>query len=49
VYNDMHNWAEIRRRVKVEGLSKRAACRQFDLHWSTLEKILGLDEPPEMS
>jgi transposase len=46
VYNDMHNWAEIRRRVKVEGLSKRAACRQFDLPGSTLEKILGLDEPP---
>jgi transposase len=46
VYNDMHNWAEIRRRVQVEGLSKRAACREFDLHWSTLEKILHLDEPP---
>ena len=42
----MHDWAEIRRRVLVEGLSKRAACRQFRLHWSTLEKILALDEPP---
>jgi transposase len=42
----MHNWAEIRRRVLVEGLSKRAACREFDLHWSTLEKILACDEPP---
>lgn len=46
MYNNMHNWAEIRRRVLVEGLSKRAACRQFDLHWSTLEKILSLGEPP---
>jgi transposase len=46
VYNDMHNWAEIRRRVLVEGLSKRAACREFDLHWSTLEKVLERDEPP---
>jgi len=46
VYNNMHNWAEIRRRVLVERLSKRAACREFDLHWSTLEKILDLDEPP---
>ena len=46
MYNNMHNWAEIRRRVLVEGLSKRAACRQFDLHWSTLEKILTQDEPP---
>jgi transposase len=42
----MHNWAEIRRRVLVEGLSKRAACREFNLHWSTLEKILTLDQPP---
>ena len=42
----MHDWAEIRRRVLVEGLSKRAACREFDLHWSTLEKILACDEPP---
>jgi transposase len=42
----MHDWAEIRRRVLVEGLSKRAACRQFRLHGSTLEKILALDEPP---
>ena len=46
MYNTMHDWAEIRRRVLVEGLSKRAACRQFRLHWSTLDKILALDEPP---
>jgi transposase len=46
VYNNMHDWAEIRRHVLVEGLSKRAACRAFDLHWSTLEKILACDEPP---
>jgi transposase len=46
VYNNMHNWAEIRRRVLVEGLSKRAACQEFQLHWSTLDKILALDQPP---
>jgi transposase len=46
VYNNMHDWAEIRRRVLVDGLSKRAACRQFDLHWSTLETILVCDQPP---
>lgn len=40
MYNNRHDWAEIRRRVLVEGLSKRAACRAFDLDWSTLEKIL---------
>jgi transposase len=46
VYNNMHVWAKIRRRVLVERLSKRTACREFDLHWSTLEKILACDEPP---
>jgi hypothetical protein len=39
VHNNMHDWAEIHRRVQVDGLSKRAACREFDLHWSSLEKI----------
>src|SRR3954471_1052911 len=42
----MENWAEIRRRVLVDGLSKRAACRQYDLHWDTLQKILDHPEPP---
>jgi transposase len=46
VYTNMHDWAEIRRRVLVDGLSKRAACRQFDLHWSTLSKILERPEIP---
>lgn len=46
MYNNMHDWAEIRRRVLIEGLSKRAACREYDLHWSTLEKILACDQPP---
>jgi hypothetical protein len=35
VYTDMENWAEIRRRVLVDGLSKRAACREYDIHWLT--------------
>src|SRR3954464_4712466 len=42
----MENWAEIRRRVLVDGLSKRAACRAYDIHWDTLQKILGQPEPP---
>jgi transposase len=46
VYTDMENWAEIRRRVLVDGLSKRAACREFDIHWDTLQKILDHPEPP---
>src|SRR5262245_63188962 len=42
----MENWAEIRRRVLVDGLSKRAACREYDIHWDTLTKILNHPEPP---
>src|SRR6516165_4472654 len=42
----MENWAEIRRRVLVDGLSKRAACREYDIHWDTLQKILNHPEPP---
>ena len=46
MYIDMENWAEIRRRVLVDGLSKRAACREYDIHWDTLQKILDHPEPP---
>ena len=46
MYTNMENWAEIRRRVLVDGLSKRAACREYDIHWDTLKKILEHPEPP---
>src|SRR5215213_698893 len=42
----MHDWAEIRRRVLLKQLSKRAACREYDLHWSTLSRILDAPTPP---
>jgi transposase len=42
----MENWAEIRRRVLVDGQSKRSLCREFDIHWDTLQKILNHSEPP---
>src|SRR6478736_2463990 len=42
----MENWAEIRRRVLVDGLSGRAACREYKIHWKTLKKILDNPEPP---
>jgi transposase len=45
VYTDMENWAEIRRRVLVVGQSKRSVCREFDIHWDTLKKILDHPEP----
>jgi transposase len=42
----MKLWSEIRRRVLTGELTKRAACREYDLHWETLEKILAHVEPP---
>lgn len=42
----MDKWTEIRRRVLVDGQSKRSVCQEFDIHWDTLAKILGHSEPP---
>src|SRR5512144_3274708 len=42
----MENWAESRRRVLVDGQSKRSVCREFEIHWDTLQKILDHPEPP---
>jgi len=41
VFTDMEQWAEIRRRVLTGEISKREACREYDLHWQTLKKVLG--------
>ena len=40
VFTDMEIWVEVRRRVLTGELSKRAACREYEMHWQTLEKIL---------
>jgi len=42
----MENWVRIRRKVLVEGVSKRQIIRENGLHWSTLEKILTHSTPP---
>jgi len=42
----MEQWIEVRRRVLTGGLSKRAACREFNLSWHTLMKMLAHDQPP---
>src|SRR5271169_6092657 len=42
----MEQWTEIRRRVLTGELTKRAACREYELHWKTLQKILEHTEPP---
>ena len=46
VYADMEQWAEIRRRVLTNEISQREACRQYEIHWLTLKKILAHEEPP---
>ena len=47
MYTDMEIWAEIRRRFLVDGLSKRATYRAYNIHWDTLKKILEHAEPPD--
>jgi transposase len=42
----MEFWTEVRRRVLTGELSKRAACREYQLSWHTLKKILAHQEPP---
>jgi hypothetical protein len=42
----MEFWSELRRRVLTGELTKRAALREYDIHWDTLTKILEHEEPP---
>lgn len=42
----MEQWSEVRREVLTGKLSKRAACKKYELHWDTLKKILEHSEPP---
>jgi hypothetical protein len=46
VLKDMLQWAEIRRRVLVDGVSKRQILRETGMHWRTLEKVLRHSQPP---
>jgi transposase len=46
MYVDMENWSEIRRRVLVEGVSRRQILRETGMHWRTLWKMLKHSEPP---
>ncbi len=46
MYTDMEMWTEVRRRVLNKELSKRAACKEYSIHWDTLTKILAHVEPP---
>ena len=42
----MENWSEIRRRVLVEGVSRRQILRETGMHWRTLRKMLQHSAPP---
>ena len=46
MFTDMQQWAEIRRRVLVEGVSRRQVLRETGMHWKTLKKILENSGPP---
>lgn len=46
MYADRERWTEIRRNVLTGAMSKREACRHYDIHWLTLKKILAHEEPP---
>ena len=46
MYRAMEEWTEIRRRVLVEGVSRRQILRESGMHWLTLKKILEHSEPP---
>ena len=42
----MEQWNEIRRRVLVEGVSRRQVQRETGMHWKTLKKVLEHSKPP---
>lgn len=46
MYRNMDEWSEIRRRVLVEGVSRRQILRETKMHWLTLKKILEHSQPP---
>jgi transposase len=46
VYKDMDRWTEIRKKVLVEGVSKRQVMEEEGIHWETLKKILAHSQPP---
>ena len=45
----MEFWSEVRRRVLTGELSKREACKVYDLHWDTLKKILSHEGAARLS
>ena len=46
MYRNMEDWTEIRRKVLVEGVSRREILRKTGMHRQTLKKILANSSPP---
>jgi transposase len=42
----MDRWTEIRKKILVEGVSKRQVMEEEGIHWETLKKILSHSQPP---
>ena len=42
----MDQWTEIRKKILVEGVSKRQVMEEEGIHWETLKKILDHSQPP---
>ena len=43
---NMEQWARVRRKVLVDGQSKRSVMSEEGLHWETLQKMLSHSKPP---
>ena len=42
----MEQWARVRRKLLVDGRSKRSVMSKEGLHWETLQKMLAYSRPP---
>jgi transposase len=43
---DMEQWARVRRKILVDGQSKRSVMSEEGLHWERLQKMLSHSRPP---
>ena len=43
---EMEQWARVRRKVLVDGQSKRSVMSEEGLHWESLQKMLSHSQPP---
>jgi hypothetical protein len=43
---EIEMWRDIHRRILAEGKGKRQICREYGIHFRTLQKILENSEPP---